>query len=232
MQYIFNQSWKISTPKEWLQKFENSKKNEDGRSAKALAEFCNSYDAENRLTQIISDIIGMDVTLETAFPEYQTHFDSHGKGRMHDLAIKGHTADGKSIFIGIEAKVNEEFSATTISKYYKKMLAKREKGESTELPERVEELIKKYYPKLSTNSNVKYQLSYALGSVAVEEADIRLFLVLTFLTEKYLEECGIKNHKAFEKFMEEIGAKQKKETCYDVNLNGIRVIADYRTIKP
>ena len=113
MDFIFKQSWKTTSIEGWLSRFSKSKKNEDGRSAKTLAEFCKTNDAEKIIVDILNPIVG-DVNSIEAYPEYHTEIDKFGKGRMHDLAIK---CNENEVFVGIEVKVNEDFGPSLKSKY-------------------------------------------------------------------------------------------------------------------
>ena len=99
MDFIFKPSWKTTSIEGWLSRFSKSKKNEDGRSAKTLAEFCKTNDAEKIIVDILNPIVG-DVNSIEAYPEYHTKIDKFGKGRMHDLAIK---CKENEVFVGIEA---------------------------------------------------------------------------------------------------------------------------------
>ena len=48
--------------------------------------------------------------LDRAISEYEQKFDDfRGRGRIHDLGIFGQTESGKSLFVGVEAKVDEPF---------------------------------------------------------------------------------------------------------------------------
>lgn len=67
MDFFFNKRWNITSVDEWIQKFCKSNKNEDGRSAKTLAIFCNKEDAEKVLVETLRPVVG-DIHSIKPFP--------------------------------------------------------------------------------------------------------------------------------------------------------------------
>jgi len=63
-----------------------------------------------------------------------------GEGRNHDLALIGNI-DNEQVAVTIEAKADEPFGNDTIFEYYSRAMRRREKGESTKVPERIEQLL-------------------------------------------------------------------------------------------
>lgn len=190
----FKDSWKIRTTGEWIAKFDKSKNSEDGKSAKSLAEFCQRKDAEQILRDILQPVLGSDLVFDVVTPEYQTKFDNYGKGRMHDLAIKGKNSK-TSFFVGVEAKVNEAFG-TKLCSAYKNSL----KRESTNFPARIEELLANYFPQITLDSDLPYQLFYSTVS-CIKDAEQSILLIMVFETKETNEKSVEKNKKALESFL-------------------------------
>ena len=193
MELIFNKKskkWrKVNNIQDWIKRIENSKNNEEGRSALSLAKFCSDSSVEDKFKEILRPIFHQqDFILKTAQPEKSSRFDNYGKPRMHDLAICGETlTDKMSIFVGVEAKVNETYGSPLADVYNK---AKQDKlnGKSTNRADRIENLICNYFndcPQLTTDSTVRYQLLYAIAGTLCEQRDYNILLLLTFKTEKY-----------------------------------------------
>ena len=132
--------------------------------------------------------------LQTAQPEKSSRFDNYSKQRIHDLAIYGKTDSGKSIFVGVEAKVDETYNSN-LSKIYDKAKSEQLNGKSTMIPQRIEELIKNYFPGLSTHSSVRYQILYAIAGTLCEQCNFNILLFLTFKTCKYKKVAAQRNKK-------------------------------------
>lgn len=216
MKIEFKKSWKIDSTKEWVERFSNSTKDEDGKSAKSLAEFCNKTNSESFLKQILAPILGEKISFDFIMPEYQTKFDNLGKGRMHDLAIKGDSAKG-SFFIGIEAKVNESFGGK-ICNIYRNSIEK----ENSNIAIRIKTLLQDYFPNITTDSELPYQLLYSTVA-SVKEGDIHIMLVLVFETDQSDKRIQKKNKKALVDFLNCIGAEliyQNEDSEYYKTLIG------------
>ena len=97
-----------------------------------------------------------------AYPEFNSKFDNYGNGRNHDLLIVG-TINGDKVVVGIEGKVDEEFGPT-VQNRYQKALDKREAGELTNAPERIEGLIMSLFNSSQTKSvfELRYQLLHSV----------------------------------------------------------------------
>ncbi len=210
---------------------------EHGKSAASIGEFVFEHDGISRITGIVDRILKYTKdrpaikSFERAVFEHETKFDKLGKGRMHDLALFGNTNNGKSVFVGVEAKVNEEFDSRDIQSAFISGLLTRANGKSSNLPERVENLIKLNNFKPKTNSscftknelNLKYQLLYSTAGTAAEKADICILLVLVFKTSLYNKENGTKNSCDYLAFMDAITSKRISE---DMDLREVEVFAD------
>lgn len=227
MDFIFKPSWKITSIEGWLSRFSKSKKNEDGRSAKTLAEFCKTNDAEKIIVDILNPIVG-DVNSIEAYPEYHTKIDKFGKGRMHDLAIK---CKENEVFVGIEAKVNEDFGPSLKSKYNG---AKK----NSNIKKRIDNLLSEYYNgmiSIDKNPNIPYQLIYSAVSVLNEpEIKIPIFIILVFHTNKSEEKKVKKNKCKLCDFLQAIKAiktiNNRSAEYYEATLNGKKLNIVYKEI--
>ena len=99
-------------------KSENKKKHwESGRSDYSLADFILNKNGVELIKSEVVEVLKEDVIFDVAYPEYEVRFDNFGKGREHDLGIYGETDSGKTVFIGLEAKVDEAFGDTISTAY-------------------------------------------------------------------------------------------------------------------
>ena len=180
------------------------------RSAYSVAEFVLNRNGAESLRARVSDAIGEPVEFERAVPEYEVRFDRFGRGRMHDLAIFGKTSTGKTVFAGIEAKVDEPFGAT-VRDAYLTAKAKQMSGESTNAPERIEELIKLHFPKPDVSVfDIRYQLLYATAGTLAAGADISILFVVVFKTPLYSETMSSENYRDYVDFLGRVKAEPLK----------------------
>lgn len=214
----------------------------EGRSASSLAKFImdNENSGENDLISFLSPI-SEDIHLDYAIPEYEVKFDNYsGNGRKHDLGIFG-TADGKPLFVGIEAKVDEEFGPT-IAKQFIKAMAKRWNGKATNAPERVGNLIKRFFPTeiKEKHANLRYQLFTAIAGTLDVEKDLggnkichRVFLVIEFDTgsKNFDKKKAESNHKDYDDFIKAIKEEWKENDNTSIFIDGKRIDCIYKTIK-
>ena len=149
MKFVFNENspkWQnIKDVRDWVKSFDSSSKDEKGHSALSLAEFCSRAKIEEFNVMLKPVFQSENFILQTAQPEKSSRFDNYSKQRIHDLAIYGKTDSGKSIFVGVEAKVDETYNSN-LSKIYDKAKSEQLNGKSTMIPQRIEELIKNYFP--------------------------------------------------------------------------------------
>ena len=96
----------------------------------------------------MSSVLSQHTKLEQATPEYLAKFDSYpGNPSNLDLGITGHVERltlRASLFVGVEAKVDETFASTVGSRYASAMKL-RAAGKNTNAPERVKGLLSKYF---------------------------------------------------------------------------------------
>lgn len=199
MKFVFNEKsskWKkIKNVRDWVRSFDSSSKDEKGHSALSLAEFCSRATIEEEFNVMLKPVFQSEnFILQTAQPEKSSRFDNYRKQRIHDLAIYGQTDSGKSIFVGVEAKVDETYNSN-LSKIYDKAKSEQLNGKNTMIPQRIEALIKNYFPGLSIRSSVRYQILYAIAGTLCEQCNFNILLFLTFKTCKYKEAAAQRNKK-------------------------------------
>jgi hypothetical protein len=181
-----------------------------GRSAYSIADFMMNKDGEKILKDLISDLLSEEVVFEKAIPELEVRFDKYGHGREHDLGIYGNTITGKKIFIGIESKVDESFNEK-ISEVYLKAKSKELSGVSTNTPQRIEELLKRNFQKITPDKfELRYQLLYSTISTIAVDSDISILLIIVFKTHEYDEIKGIENYKDYIQFIKESKSNEIK----------------------
>jgi hypothetical protein len=105
--------------------------------------------------------------------EERTHFDDFGGPRNHDLLVIG-KAGGETVVVAIEAKAGEPFDRT-IAEYRDAAMGQRERGEATNKPERLDQLLATYAPALDPKSEevgaLRYQLFSALAGTVVAASE-------------------------------------------------------------
>lgn len=205
----------ITSFEEWESYFANTSSKakhwKEGRSAYSLADFIMNHNGTNKINEIVSEVSGQTIKLNEGIIEQQVSFDSFGKGREHDLGIMGQTRNGKSIFIGVEAKVDESFNET-IGEVYLKAKSREINGESTNAPARIESLMKKHFKKVKSEFfNLRYQLLYATSGTLGVEADLHVLLILVFKTSSFNEIRGRENYKDFLQFISLIESKKSNQ---------------------
>lgn len=185
-----------------------------GNSAESLAKYiCNTASRSDSLETILSDIVGESVLIDVTYPEKEIRFDKYGHGREHDLAVIAHTLSGKQIFVGVEAKVNEEIGPT-IGDAYLTFKSKEMRGEATNGCRRIESLMEQILPGKARKSDfsLRYQLLHATaGTLAADRAlaanfDYYILLILTFLTANTNSDCVEKNRKDIQAYIKRINA--------------------------
>lgn len=180
------------------------------RSAYSVAEFILNREGASQLETRVSDALGEQVSFEKAIPEYEVRFDEFGRGRVHDLGIFGQTESGKSVFVGLEAKVDEPFGAS-VNDAYLKAKARQITGTSTKAPERIEKLLALHFSEPDpTMFDVRYQLLYATAGTLAEKADISVLYVAVFKTPLYDEAIGANNYRDYVHFVNKVGAQPIK----------------------
>jgi hypothetical protein len=131
---------KIDSLEAWARLYESPRSAhqwKEYRSAYSVADFILNRNGGAAIQARVGQALGEPVELDRVIPEMEIRFDQYGRGRMHDLGIYGRTASGKSLFVGVEAKVDEPFGALAREAYLGAK-ARQIAGESTNAPERIE----------------------------------------------------------------------------------------------
>ena len=243
MRVVDSQDHGISCLQEWENRIfsKPSKKRhwKPGRSAYSLADFIMDPKEKGvaHLESRISSILKQSVTLKEAKPECLARFDCYkGNPSNLDLGITGHVGSSSSLFVGVEAKVDEPFGPTVCGRY-RAAIKTRDSGKSTSADKRIVDLLSRYFletndPLSSRFASVRYQLlTGTAGTVAVGK-DISVFYVLVFKTCMYDECKGSANQQDYKKFMKVAGGKLMLQDgdrfhAHELTLSGKRLICIY-----
>ena len=211
--YYKTKEREITNYEQWKQMFEeNDPSNwKEGRSAQSLASFImrTAGEGERIIREAVNNVLKNDEinSLDYGIVEYESRFDSLGKGRMQDVAIWGETKSHKTIHIAIEAKVTEEFGPTIAGalKEAESALSKNSKSKKKERILKLSENIFNVSP--NTISKLRYQLLHYTAGTKNVDADIHVMLILVFKTEDYYKQAdkAINNRRDFYLFMESLG---------------------------
>ena len=215
------------------ERIHNPKKWKEGRSAYSVADFIVKRDGARKLQDRISSILGTPVTFHKIIPEYEVRFDQYGKGRVHDLGIFGKTQSGKSLFVGVEAKVNESFG-NYVTVEWRKAQERIESGKGTLLDKRIMQLSNRVNDVLGVSEwdKVKYQLLYGTVGTIDAKKDVSVFYVAVFKTSFYDCKAGESNHQDYQQFIERAGGvptqdNGNKASSHVLTLGGKQLIAIY-----
>ncbi|WP_405243203.1 DUF6946 family protein [Lentisalinibacter salinarum] len=221
----------IATMDEWASLYDTPRQRrhwKEHRSAYSVADFVLNRDGAGHIGRRVEGLLGESVTLERIIPEFEQRFDEYGRGRVHDLGIFGSTADGRKLFIGVEAKVDESFGPR-VQEAYLQARAKQIIGQATKAPERIEGLLKQHFqePDLAM-FDVRYQLLYGTVGTLAAGADISVFFVAVFRTPLYDESIGADNYRDYVHFMQRIQAEplpvaDKGALAHQASIDGKRL---------
>lgn len=205
------------------------------RSAYSLAEYMMQHDGFNQVIKMASNAIGDSITaIDTATIEDQVAFDAFYHKREHDLTIVAQTASKKSVFIGIEAKVDEPFGNDTVENYRTDSVIK---NSNSKVPERISDL-RKYVPQETSDADfgkLRYQLLTATaGTLCAKDNnndyDYYIFMVLVFKTKSYDQDRGDENKKDFNSYIDAMQAVSKGDGVYKCVSNGKNLTIIYKEI--
>ena len=211
MKIVSSRGSEISSLDDWPRP---TKKNQwkEGRSAYSVADFILNRDGAAHLESRLSEVLRREVSISLITPEKEIRFDRYGRGRVHDLAIYGADSTGKTLFVGLEAKVDEKFGQTVQDRFEdaQKQLVRYPRSRAAE---RIKTLPAQFSPSLSLNSmlDIRYQLVHGTaGTVAARQengnpCDTYVFYVLVFKTSLYDEHVGQENHQDFMRFISRAG---------------------------
>lgn len=114
-----------------------------------------------------------DITVERVVVESQATFDQHGGGRRnHDLVLHGRLAQGDRVVVCVEAKAGEDFGPT-VEGYRRAAERRVAKGERSNAPQRLSDLLADYLPHKPDEECVRklrYQLLSALAGTEAAAA--------------------------------------------------------------
>ena len=207
---------------------------EPERSAHTLADFIVNGEGANKLRQRVSAALGEPVEFRLGIPEREIRFDRYGKGRFHDLGVYGETASGKSLFVGVEAKVDEAFGEY-VNEASQNAKREIERGIRTNKLRRIRELCArfKHGPGITEDSNVRYQLVHGTAGTVDAGADVSVFFVAVFITDAYDASIGEENLQDYLRFMERAGGEsietdREAASSYLLTLSGKRLACIYQ----
>lgn len=201
---ISNKGNLITSMEDWAKLYtagNKAKHWKPGRSAYSIAEYVINRNGLNRIAERVSEVLEEGVAFEKAIPELELKFDTLGQGRVHDLGIYGQTSSGKSLFIGVESKVDETFNKT-IADVYLQAIARRVGGGSTNAPERIEGLLRNHFrgPE-KKDFDLRYQLLYSVAGTLASKQDLSMMYIIVFKTDLYDELRGLENLKDYIAFI-------------------------------
>ena len=218
----------VHDPKHWVR----------GRSAYSVADFILNRNGARRLSQRVSEVLGESVTFHKITPEHKVKFDQYRNPRVHDLGIYGETESGKSLFVGVEAKVDESFGPYVADEWRK---ARRivQQGRRTRLPDRISELCDRFQdgPGISPTDEIRYQLMHGAAGTVEAGADVSVLYIAVFVTDDYDEAKGIANFQDCRTFLNRAGAtinpNQNRDRAYEshtLNMSGKALTTIYEYI--
>lgn len=252
----------LSSFSEWERGFiEVDKKTHwsEGYSAYSLGLFFTSGNGERWLSSLEKSLFGFDLEHTSAEIEHASKLDSYKGGqRMQDLAIWGKTPNGKTCFIGIEAKVLEPFGESSVYDSYVAGLEEREKrnprsNKAKRVYETVDYLFKGKKPNDEEIKNLRYQLMHYFKASVLEApsllesakplnsnreiADIVILPVLVFNTEHYKTnpELAKDNYEDYLSFINALGCIKSRYGEHDVYhtiIDGRDVFSVYEVVEP
>ena len=202
----------------------------EGRSAHSLAEFMMNRNGAAYLEERISSVLSRQATLGRATPEFLARFDPYpGNPSNLDLGISGVAGPSthhQTLFVGLESKVDEPFGSSTVGNRYSSAMKQRRAGQNTNVPERVRDLLSKYFsvedpPDSSRFARVRYQLLTGIVGTAAAQAEALLFYVLVFKTSVYDERKGSANQVEYERFIEAADGKLMMQSGEDFRADEI-----------
>ncbi len=172
------------------------------------------------------------IEFTSGIPELVTPLPERGEGRNHDLALIANINDGQ-VTVTIEAKADEPFGSDTILEYYNKAIKRREKGESTRVPERIEQLLSMVDPEVPVEKSkwkdIRYQLLTALcGTILqakIDNSTLAVLVIHEFKTSETDEDKHAQNHSELKNFLSVLSGQEmdiESGTMYDgFNVDGM-----------
>ena len=180
----------------------------EGRSAYSLADFMLNREGSRILEDRISRVLNQPVDFEQATPEFRAKFDCYrGSPSNLDLGIAGRVGSGCSLFVGLEAKVDEGFGDKTVCQRHQSAVEERIKNPRSNAAARIERLLSHYFseessPCVSAFSDIGYQLLTGTAGTVATKKDVVVFYVMAFETHSYDKEKGWDNRIDYENFIQ------------------------------
>jgi len=188
MQFSWRDDLLVTSYEEWRSRIA-LKDDALGRSARSLAmAWAGPVSVFGALSKVESF---SDFRVKAVYVEAQTAFDSFPGGkRNHDLLLTGVTRDGGAVF-PVESKADEPLGQT-VKQYHDEGQRRRERGETTNAPERLEGLVHALIAHRSLGDErvlaLRYQLlSGVAGTVAAaveHHANAAVFFIHEFVTDQ------------------------------------------------
>lgn len=220
-------TFKAAKPKHW----------KEGKSAQSLADFMMQKKGFESVRQFVGEAIQTpkkEIEIDIVTIEGQVAFDCYKHSREHDLTIEARTQSNKTIFIGVEAKVDEPFGNESIKQYRERS---KNKNPNSNVPCRIDGL-KTFFPenKKKEFEELKYQLATATaGTLCAQTSSKTNFDFYVFLVLAFTDNCSTKNNEKnkndFNQFLETIAAQKLCEDTYKCIINGKTFIIIYKDIK-
>lgn len=136
--------------------------------------------------------------------EAQSAVDQYRGSRNHDAVVHGVLPDGARVVVCVEAKAGESFGGTVEQHFAAAEVAKRraeKEHKTSNLPARVEALIKRFFNATTTDPSVqaqRYQLLTALAGTlseaATHKASHAVLFVHAFLTDQRRDAKVLDDH--------------------------------------
>ncbi len=210
----------------------------EGRSAYSLADFILNRNGVKILESRISSVLSQPVRLERATPEVRAKFDHYrGNPSNLDLGVCGRVGSKSSLFVGLEAKVDERFGNKTVCERYQAAIRELSRNPRSKALDRVKDLLSLYFadtddPCDSRFSDIGYQLLTGTAGTVARQKDASIFYVLVFTTREYDKRKGQDNQRNYEKFIEATNGKvltQDSEGFYvhELTVAGKRLVCIY-----
>ena len=210
---IFNSKGSLITDMQsWEHAFkevDSAKHWKPGYSAHALAKHFTSPSVEDShglvfLKQNLTNFGYSDIIFETGKIEHESTLDEFGKGRLHDLFIRGKTGN-RNLLVYVEAKVNESFGLTTEKTIFER-LKNSPDSKIRQRIDRIADLLSLEYEDVQT---LRYQLlTYIIGALneaGITEEPIVYLPVISYKTENYDFMHSLNNMEDYITAMESLG---------------------------
>ena len=215
MKIVDSHGNEITSLEDWANLYAEARRErhwKKGRSAYSVAEFILNRGGAVHLESRLFEVLKQSVSIRLVNPEKEVRFDKFGRGRVHDLAIEGIVGGEQSLFLGLEAKVDESFGPIIQDQLEsaQKQLSKNPRSKAVE---RIRALPARYSPSISLDSmlDIRYQLVHGTaGTVSArkvnrEPYDLYVFYVLVFKTCLHDEKAGEQNLRDYLRFISRVG---------------------------